>query len=559
MPFKLNLLRLFGNNKIINMHEIAYASLLGLRFKWRTKDPRSRIMQVISCTFPRLLLCLLAFSSPANSWDQKYFNPQPESDDIVLPMPCDGSMVFRKISVPVSRPMDDYLINIGGADEDWDFVEYSRPKYIAGSFADSSGNSYFLIGKYEINQLQYAAVMEKDCLKPSMKHRLPQGKVNWFESIDFTNRYNLWLLNNAKDMLPSKEGKSGFVRLPTETEWEYAARGGVLVSPSTFQDRLFPMAEDIKQYVWLAGTQSAKGKAQLTGLLKSNPLKLYDMLGNVDEIVLTPFSLNKLTRSHGLTGSFVVRGGNYMTTEASMRTSMREEAPYYIKSGLRKSKTTGFRLAMGSSVLTSLDGIQNYQQAWRRLGKGVAQPSISAGMSENALDNPVDELEAITKAASDENMKKRLKELLLVFRGSIEVQSEQTSRAAKSALRLGSFLCRKLSEDSYVLGRAQKRYQQKCPEQEAGSDFCKKRYQLIQPKEVALQKNLSYYADTITQTAVDYSEKQLNEQKDILVRILKGRNLDSVLPYLGSYRQHLALFAGNGRIMKDTWLKNCSH
>lgn len=243
-----------------------------------------------------------------------------------------------------------------------------------------------------------------------------------------------------------------------------------------------------------------------------------------------------------------------MTAEASMRTSMREEAPYYIKSGLRKSKTTGFRLALGSSVLTSLDGVQNYQQAWRKLGKNA----LVAGMSENALDNPVDELAAITKAATDENMKKRLKELLLVFRGSIEMQSEQTSRAAKSALRLGSFLCRKLSEDSYVLGRAQKRYQQKCPEQEAESDFCKTRYQLIQPKEVALQKNLSYYADTITETAVDYSESLLNDQKDILVRVLKGRNLDSVLPFLSSYRRHLALFAANGRIAKDAWLKECS-
>lgn len=454
--------------------------------------------------------------------------------------------------------MDDYLVNMGGTDEDWDFVENSRPEYIAGSFSDNSGNSYFLIGKYEINHLQYAAVMESQCLKPSMKHRLPQVKVNWFESIDFTNRYNLWLLKNAKDKIPAKEGKPGFVRLPTETEWEYAARGGIVVASSTFQDRLFPMTEDVKQYVWLAGTQSSKGKVQLTGLLKPNPLKLYDILGNVDEIVLTPFSLNKLTRAHGLTGSFVVRGGNYMTTEASIRSSMREEAPYYIKSGLRKSKTTGFRVALGSSLLTSLGGIQNYQKAWRQLGKDVAQSSTDVGMGENALDNPVDELAAIAKAATDENMKKRLKDLLLVFRGSIETQSEQTSRAAKSALRLGSFLCRKLSEDNYILGRVQKRYQQKCSEKEPESDFCKKRYQLIQPKKLALQKNLSYYADTITQTAVDYSENLLDQQKNILERVLKERHLNSVLPFLNSYRQHLAQFTANGRIVKKTWLKNCS-
>jgi Sulfatase-modifying factor enzyme 1 len=504
-----------------------------------------------------VLFSLLLCTTTARAWDEKFYNPHPENDDIVLPMPCEGSMVFRKIPVPVSKPMDDYPINIGGADADWDFVENTHPEFIAGSFADKQGNSFFLLGKYEISNLQYSAVMEKDCPKPSMKGRLPQARVNWFESIDFTNRYNLWLLQNAKAKIPSKDGKPGFVRLPTEIEWEYAARGGVAVSPSVFQERLFPITEDVKQYVWLAGTQSAKGKAQLTGLLQPNPLALYDILGNVDEIVLNPFRLNKLTREHGVIGSFVVRGGNFMTSEAAMRTALREEVPYYIKTGLRKSKTTGFRLALGSSLLTSLDTIKEYQQAWRQLGKDIVQADVKPGMNENALDNPVDELAAIAEAATDENMQKRLKDLLLVFRGSIEAQTEQTNRAAKSALRLGTFLCRNLSEDASILRPVQERYQQKCPPQEANSNYCKKRLNIIKAKEAAIEKNLIYYADTITQVAVDYSTNTLNGQKDVIVRILKGRKLDAIIPYLESYRSHLDGFAANGRIMKKIWLQEC--
>ncbi len=500
---------------------------------------------------------LIFYSQTILAWDSKYFNPQAEVDDVILPMPCDGEMVFRKVIVPVSQPMEDYPINLGGTDKDWDYVENTRPDYIAGSYTEKNGGSYYLIGKYEINQLQYAAVMEKKCPKVSMKGRIPQNKVNWFESIEFTNKYNLWLLQHAKDKLPTKDDKPGFIRLPTETEWEYAARGGVVIPSSSFQERLFPMTEDIKQYVWLAGTQSAKGKVKLTGLLKPNPLKIYDILGNVDEIVLNPFRLNKLTREHGQTGSFVVRGGNFLTSEPSIRTSMREEVPFYINTGLRKSKTTGFRIVLGSSLLTSLATIQKYQNAWRQLGKNISESEISINLSEKSMDNPVDELEAITKAVTDENMKKRLQSLIQVLRGSIEAKTEQTGRAANSALRLGYFLCKGLSDNAMALRPAKKRYQSSCQETIQNEGYCNLASEKISLSEAKIKKTLSYYADTIPQTALDYSENTLNDQRNILTRILNERKLNVLIEYLDVYRKHLNQFAGNGMIKKKDWFKEC--
>ncbi len=453
--------------------------------------------------------------------------------------------------------MDDYAINLGGTDEDWDFVENTRTNYIAGSFNEDNGSSYYLIGKYEINQLQYAAVMEKECPKVSMKGRLAQNKVNWFESIDFTNKYNLWLLQYAKNKLPLKDNKLGYVRLPTETEWEYAARGGIAIPSSSFQERLFPMEEDIKQYVWVSGTQSANGKVKFTGLLKPNPLQIYDILGNVDEIVLNSFRLNKLTREHGLAGGFIVRGGSFLTSEASVRTAIRQEVPYYVDTGLRKSAATGFRIVLGSSVFTSSLAIDDYQKAWRGLGKNISESSVQTKIDEKSLDNPVDELQTITKAVTDKNMKKRLQNLIQVLRGSIEAKAEQTDRAAKSALRLGYFLCKGLSGNAIAMRSTKKRYKSSCEETVQHEGYCKIALEKITLSDAKIAKTLSYYADTITETALDYSENTLNEQKNILIRILTERKLTGLHEYLNVYRKHLNQFAANGMMKKNEWLREC--
>lgn len=494
--------------------------------------------------------------SASMAWESKYYNPNPESDDVILPMPCDGKMAFRKVSVPGSKSMDDYPINLGGADEEWRYVENTRTEYIAGSFTEKNSR-YYLIGKYEINQLQFAAVMNDKCPEASLKGRLPQNEVNWFESIAFTNKYNLWLLTNAKDKLPHKDATPGFIRLPTEAEWEYAARGGIAVSASTFQERLFPMAEDIKQYVWLAGSQSANGKAHLTGLLKPNPLKIYDILGNVDEIVLNPFRLNKLTREHGQSGGFVVRGGNFMTSEGAIRSAMREEVPFYANNGMRKSKTTGFRVVVSSALLTSLAAIKDYREVWQTLGKDIAKPSVTKQIDEKSLDSPVDELEALTKAVSDTNLKNRLQNLTHVLRGSIEAQSEQTNRAANSALRLGYFLCKGLRDDAEALQPVKVRYDSSCKGKVTNEGYCNLASQRISASETIISKNLEYYADTIPQTALDYSDKILNKQNKILIATLEERKLGSLVKYLDVYKKHLNQFAANGMIQKDSWFKDC--
>ena len=87
-----------------------------------------RVVLLASLSFGYLL------NASAAGWDEKYFNPVPDASDVVLPMPCDGSMVFRKVFIPVTGPLDDYPINIGQDSPDWGYVEQKRPAFIAGSF-----------------------------------------------------------------------------------------------------------------------------------------------------------------------------------------------------------------------------------------------------------------------------------------------------------------------------------------------------------------------------------------------------------------------------------------
>ncbi|HHY0819145.1 TPA: formylglycine-generating enzyme family protein, partial [Klebsiella pneumoniae] len=167
--------------------------------------------------------------------------------------------------------------------------------------------------------------------------------------------------------IPKEDGKAGFVRLPTEIEWEFAARGGLKVNSADFRDIRYPM-NDLKEHEWFAGAQSANGRLQLAGLLAPNPLGLHDMLGNVDEMMFEPFYLNKLDRQHGQAGGYVVRGGNYLTEQAALRSAARKEVSYYDEDRHFTSKSTGLRLVLVSPTMTSTQRVKSIESSWRQLG-----------------------------------------------------------------------------------------------------------------------------------------------------------------------------------------------
>ncbi len=261
------------------------------------------------CKYVYTLLSLCVVSSATQAaWEEKFYNPQPLENDVILPLPCEGNMVFRVVRTNTQQPLEDTLVTLGGNREQDGYAEYATPNYIAGGFADKDKERFFLMAKYEVTEAQYQAVMTEKCNTPTLKGLLPMTNITWFDAMTFTQKYNEWLLKQAKGALPTEDGVAGFVRLPTNVEWEFASRGGVAVTPSEFRENTFPMQDGLVNYAWFNNAKSANGRLQVIGRLKPNPLGLFDTLGNASEMMFDSFKMNKLSRYHGQEGGVIVRG-----------------------------------------------------------------------------------------------------------------------------------------------------------------------------------------------------------------------------------------------------------
>ena len=60
--------------------------------------------------FSLLALIMASTAVSAQPWEEKFFNPKKLDGDIVLPMPCEGSMVFRVIKTNTKKPLEDIIV-----------------------------------------------------------------------------------------------------------------------------------------------------------------------------------------------------------------------------------------------------------------------------------------------------------------------------------------------------------------------------------------------------------------------------------------------------------------
>jgi formylglycine-generating enzyme required for sulfatase activity len=350
-------------------------------------------MKAIAVPFLGLLILAPHGAGAQARWDESLFNPKPATGDLILPMPCNGAMAFRPVEV-IDRggPLDDTKVELGTADTEFGFNEFYLETFLAAPFPAADGKRLYLMGKYEVTRDQYAAVSGQ-CSNPSPEGREAQSEVSWSEAVQFADRWTAWLLQNARETLPRRGKAYGFVRLPTEDEWEYAARGGAALSDSDRSARTFPMPEGIDRYA-VAGSRASEGRPQPVGQLLPNPLGLYDVLGNVAEWVLDPYRPRHPDRSHGMVGGQVARGGSYTTTLSELRSAMRDEIPPFdiSRSTPTRLRFVGFRVVLASPVgggdLASVEALRKAFDALPRTsGEANASREALANLKKQTADN----------------------------------------------------------------------------------------------------------------------------------------------------------------------------
>lgn len=481
-------------------------------------------------------------------WPAKLFNPKPMPDDVTLPMPCGGAMTFRKVAVPVTGLLGDYQMKIGSPNPAYAFAEYSRASAIDGPFSDGASSRYYLMAKYETTQLQYAAVTATTCPKPELIGRLPVTGITRLEAETFADRYSTWLLAHAADALPKVGREVSFVRLPTETEWEFAARGGVAVAPTEFEEPVFPMPEGMAQYVVYAGAESANGKLQLAGLLKPNPLGLHDMLGNAEEFVADLFQLDRAQRLHGRVGGDIVKGGSYLSPKDDIRSAYRVEFPPYTSDGPRRSKATGFRVVLTAPVLTTAAAVDDARDAWAKLGKG-AEP-----VSSRPLSDPLDEIQALTQMTDgDAALKARLEALGGTVKGQLTRIEEQRDKAARALIQQGAWLGAKIHNDNLFVGNLEEVLTLRKQEETPDPARIASAQSRIDEQKQAIRSDLTLYGELITDLR-DYDQDLLSGQAEALATVLTQRQLT----YLNNFAQELlsavAKYRADNTVRTEDWL-----
>ena len=172
----------------------------------------------------------------------------------------------------------------------------------------------FYLGKYEVTQGQWAAVMRSNpSAFDTCGGNCPVEQVSWEDAQEFIVRLN------------RREGMNVY-RLPTEAEWEYAARGRGRTGD-----------------YWYEG--NSNGRTQPVGRKRPNGWGVYDMLGNVWEWTADwygPYSASPATDPRGPSGGAdrVSRGGSWYNIARYCRSAnRRNDAPG------DRNDDLGFRLA----------------------------------------------------------------------------------------------------------------------------------------------------------------------------------------------------------------------
>jgi formylglycine-generating enzyme required for sulfatase activity len=200
-------------------------------------------------------------------------------------------------------------------------------------------NSFFM-GKTEVTQGEYRAIIGTN---PSgvFGDTLPVENVSWYDAVEYCNKLSL-----KEGLIPAYSGSNDNItcnftangyRLPTEAEWEYAARGGNRDSLAFS----YAGGNSVGVLGWY--NNNSEKRIRQVGTKSPNSLGLYDMSGNVWEWCWDwygVYSSSEQSDPEGAQrGSYrVTRGGSWNSSEDQLRTTYRsygDPAAHYHDVGFR--------------------------------------------------------------------------------------------------------------------------------------------------------------------------------------------------------------------------------
>jgi len=260
---------------------------------------------------------------PSIYYDTIYnYNPSNNAADNLMSIPLNNKVLNSRMLQPLLDSIKYNMVHIAGGS----FSMGTK----AGNNDESPQHavelSSFYISKFEVTQHQWKSIMGNNPSFNKKCNDCPVENITWVDASQFISALNA--LTNER------------YRLPTEAEWEFAARGGTLSLNYKFSGN-----QKLEKIGWFY--ENASNSSHPVGKKVANELGIVDMSGNVAEWCSDWYGRNYYSTSDlqnpkgPASGSEkVVRGGSWTDYDQYCKIISRNR-----NASTFKSKTIGFRLA----------------------------------------------------------------------------------------------------------------------------------------------------------------------------------------------------------------------
>jgi len=281
-------------NRMLKVKHANYAPVMVTFADYGVEKVESnRTYELVVVTYPQYAITSNVTNQPVKH-QQSTAQIHPTVSDNTISIPVKDGISIEMVRVEAGT------FTMGATPEMKDPYDNEKPTHQV-----TLTNDYY-IGKYEVTQALWQAVMGNN--PSSFKgENLPVENVSWKDCQEFLSKLN------------SITGKT--FRLPTEAEWEYAARGG-----KKSQGYQYSGSSKLSDVAWYE--DNSGNKTHDVGSKQANELGIYDMSGNVWEWCQDKYGKYSSSSQTNPTGANsgskrVIRGGSWEIIDWGCRSSCR--------------------------------------------------------------------------------------------------------------------------------------------------------------------------------------------------------------------------------------------